>query len=310
MRFCQALMTELFKYLGPTIDVPAGDIGVGGREIGYLVGQYKRLTAEHNGVFTGKGLGWGGSLARTQATGYGVIYFAQNMMRGAGQDLAGKTCLVSGSGNVAVHAIEKLLHFGAKPVTCSDSGGFIYDKNGLNLEVLKQVKEVERARLVRYQELVPGAAYTPVGKYPPGRNAVWNVPGEAAFPCATQNELNGEDARALLANGCLCVAEGSNMSCDEEALNRFLEAGICYAPGKASNAGGVAVSQLEMAQNASMQSWTFEQVDTKLQSIMKEIYTTVARTAREFGAPANLVMGANIAGFKKVAQAMIELGAI
>jgi len=310
MRFCQAFMTELFKYLGPTIDVPAGDIGVGGREIGYLFGQYKRLTSEHNGVLTGKGLGWGGSLGRTQATGYGAVYLAQDMMRGVGQDLEGKTCLVSGSGNVAIYAIEKLYQVGAKPVTCSDSQGFIHDKNGIDLEVLKKVKEVERARLTRYKQLVPKAEYTPVEKYPKGRNAVWNVPGQAAFPCATQNELNGQDAKALLKNGCLCVSEGANMPSDEEAMNHFLKAKICYAPGKAANAGGVATSQLEMAQNASMQSWTFEEVDNKLKGIMRGIYTASAQTAKEFGEPTNLVMGANIAGFRKVAQAMIDLGAI
>jgi glutamate dehydrogenase (NADP+) len=310
MRFCQAFMTELFKYLGPTIDVPAGDIGVGGREIGYMVGQYKRITSEHNGVLTGKGLDWGGSLGRTQATGYGAVYLAQNMMQGAGQDLEGKTCLVSGSGNVSIYAIEKLYHIGAKPVTCSDSGGFIYDKNGINLEVLKQVKEVERARLTRYKKLVPKAEYTPVEKYPKGRNAVWHMPCQAAFPCATQNELNGHDARELLKNGCICLSEGANMPCDDEAVSHFLKAGIYYAPGKAANAGGVATSQLEMSQNASMQSWTFEEVDNKLQAIMKGIYTAASQTAREFGEPANLVMGANIAGFRKVAQAMIDLGAI
>jgi len=310
MRFCQAFMTELFKYLGPTIDVPAGDIGVGGREIGYLVGQYKRITSEHNGVLTGKGLGWGGSLGRTQATGYGAVYMAQNMMRGVGQNLEGKTCLVSGAGNVSIYAIEKLYQIGAKPVTCSDSNGFIYDKNGIDLEVLKQVKEVERARLTRYKKLVPKAEYTPVEKYPKGRNAVWQAPGEAAFPCATQNELNGPDAKSLLKNGCVCVSEGANMPCDEEAMSHFLKAKICYAPGKAANAGGVATSQLEMSQNASMQSWTFEEVDHRLQGIMKGIYIAAAQTAREFGEPANLVMGANIAGFRKVAQAMIDLGAI
>jgi len=310
MRFCQAYMTELFKYLGPTIDVPAGDIGVGGREIGYLIGQYKRITSEHNGVLTGKGLGWGGSLGRTQATGYGAVYLAQNMMRGAGRDLEGKTCLVSGSGNVSIYAIEKLYQIGAKPVTCSDSNGFIYDKNGINLEVLKQVKEVERARLTRYKKLVPKAEYTPVEKYPKGRNAIWQVPAQAAFPSATQNELNGQDARDLLKNGCVCLSEGANMPCNDEAMSRFLKAGICYAPGKAANAGGVATSQLEMAQNASMQSWTFEEVDHKLQDIMKGIYENAAQTAREFGEPTNLVMGANIAGFRKVAQAMIDLGAI
>ena len=310
MRFCQAFMTELFKYLGPTIDVPAGDIGVGGREIGYLVGQYKRITSEHNGVLTGKGLGWGGSLGRTQATGYGAVYLAQNMAEGAGQSLEGKTCLVSGSGNVSIYAIEKLYQIGAKPVTCSDSNGFIHDKNGIDLEVLKQVKEVERGRLTRYKKLVPGAEYIPVENYPKGRNAVWHVPGEAAFPCATQNELNGQDAKALLKNGCLCVSEGANMPCDEEAIGRFLKAGIRYAPGKAANAGGVATSQLEMSQNASMQSWTFEEVDNRLRGIMKGIYVAAAQTAKEFGDPANLVMGANIAGFRKVAQAMIDLGPI
>lgn len=310
MRFCQSLMNELYKYVGPTMDVPAGDIGVGGREIGYMVGQYKRLTGQHNGVFTGKGIPWGGSLARTQATGYGAVYFAQNMLEGVGDKLEGKKCVVSGSGNVAIYAIEKLTQLGAKPITCSDSKGYILDEAGIDVATLKQVKEVERARLTRYKELRPNAKYVPIEDYAKGRNGIWDVPCDVAFPAATQNELNGADAAALLKNGCKCVCECANMPCDEAAMEAFLKAKICYSPGKASNAGGVATSQLEMAQNASMVKWTFEEVDKKLHGIMKDIYTASAETAKEFGDPTNLVMGANIAGFKKVAQAMIDLGAI
>lgn len=308
MRFCQAFMTELHRHIGATIDVPAGDIGVGGREVGYMFGQFKRLTRSYEGVLTGKNLLFGGSLARTEATGYGAVYFAQNMLEDRGESLEGKVCAVSGAGNVATYCCEKLLQLGAKPVTVSDSRGMIYDPEGIKVDVLKQVKEVERASLTRYAELVPTAKHTPVAEYPEGRNAVWSVPCFAAFPCATQNELNLADAKALLANGCKCVAEGANMPSTLEAVHAFLEAGIAYGPAKAANAGGVATSQLEMQQNAGMQSWTFETVDGKLKDIMGNIYKNAAETAKEFGQPGNLVLGANIAGFRKVADAMIAQG--
>ena len=308
MRFCQAFMTELHRHIGATIDVPAGDIGVGGREVGYMFGQFKRLTRSYEGVLTGKNLLFGGSLARTEATGYGAVYFAQNMLEDRGESLEGKVCAVSGAGNVATYCCEKLLQLGAKPVTVSDSRGMIYDPEGIKVDVLKQVKEVERASLTRYAELVPTAKHTPVAEYPEGRNAVWSVPCFAAFPCATQNELNLADAKALLANGCKCVAEGANMPSTLEAVHAFLEAGIAYGPAKAANAGGVATSQLEMQQNAGMRSWTFETVDGKLKDIMGNIYKNAAETAKEFGQPGNLVLGANIAGFRKVADAMIAQG--
>ena len=308
MRFCQSFMTELYRHIGPDTDVPAGDIGVGGREIGFLFGQYKRIRDEYSGILTGKGIPFGGSLARTEATGYGAVYFAQNMLEDRGESLEGKVCAVSGAGNVATYCCEKLLQLGAKPVTVSDSRGMIYDPEGIKVDVLKQVKEVERASLTRYAELVPTAKHTPVAEYPEGRNAVWSVPCFAAFPCATQNELNLADAKALLANGCKCVAEGANMPSTLEAVHAFLEAGIAYGPAKAANAGGVATSQLEMQQNAGMQSWTFETVDGKLKDIMGNIYKNAAETAKEFGQPGNLVLGANIAGFRKVADAMIAQG--
>lgn len=308
MRFCQAFMNELYRHIGPTVDVPAGDIGVGGREIGYLFGQYKRLTHRYEGVLTGKNLLFGGSLARTEATGYGAVYFAQSMLEDRKESLEGKTCVVSGAGNVAIYCCEKLLEVGAKPVTASDSRGMIHDPDGIKLDVLKKVKEVERASLSRYAELAPSAQYTPVSAYPQGRNAVWSVPCFAAFPCATQNELNLADAEALLANGCRCVTEGANMPSTLDAVHAFLKAGIAYAPAKASNAGGVATSQLEMAQNASMQSWDFETVDARLKQIMRNIYRNAAATAKEYGEPGNLVMGANIAGFRKVADAMLAQG--
>ena len=308
MRFCQAFMTELVRYIGPTIDVPAGDIGVGGREIGYLFGQYKKLTRRYEGVLTGKNLLFGGSLARTEATGYGAVYFAQSMLEARNESLEGKTCAVSGAGNVAIYCCQKLEQVGAKPVTVSDSRGMIHDPNGIKVDVLKQVKEVERARLTRYAELVPSAKYTPVEEYHTGRNEVWSVPCYAAFPCATQNELNQADAEALLTNGCKCVTEGANMPSTLDAVHAFLKAGIAFGPAKAANAGGVATSQLEMAQNASMQSWSFDTVDAKLKGIMQGIHANAAATATEFGQPANLVMGANIAGFRKVADAMIAQG--
>ena len=308
MRFCQAFMTELARHVGPTIDVPAGDIGVSAREIGFMYGQWKRLTSSHDGTFTGKGLNYGGSLARTEATGYGSVYFAENMMEARGESLAGKSCAVSGSGNVAIYTVKKLQQIGAKPITVSDSRGMIHHEAGIDLAVLKQVKEVERASLARYKELCPDAKYLPVENYPKGKNAVWSVPCQAAFPSATQNELNDADAKELVKNGCVCVAEGANMPSTLEAAKVFLDAKISFGPGKASNAGGVSVSQLEMAQNAGMQQWTFAQVDEKLKSIMKGIFTNASETAKEFKQPGNLVLGANIAGFRKVADTMISFG--
>ncbi|MFA5529489.1 MAG: NADP-specific glutamate dehydrogenase [Thiohalomonadaceae bacterium] len=310
MRFCQSFMTELHRHVGPTIDVPAGDIGVGAREIGYMFGQYKRLTGSYDGVLTGKGLKWGGSLVRKEATGYGSVYLADAILRGKGESLEGKVCAVSGAGNVAIYTIDKLYQMGATPVTCSDSRGFIYDRAGVKLDTLKRIKEVERTSLEAYVKEHPEAVYTPVGKYPEGRNSVWSVKCDAAFPSATQNELNGADAAELVKNGCKLVCEGANMPSTPEAIEVYLKAGIAFAPGKAANAGGVATSQLEMAQNASMQPWTFEEVDSKLQRIMTNIYTSMSETAAEFGEPGNFVLGANIAGFRKVADAMIEQGAV
>ena len=308
MRFCQAFMTELYRHVGPTTDVPAGDIGVGGREVGYMYGQYKKITNRYEGVLTGKNILFGGSLARTEATGYGAVYFAQNMLEDRGQSLEGKVCAVSGSGNVATYCCQKLYQVGAKPVTVSDSQGMIYDPEGIKVDVLKQVKEVERARLTRYAELVPTAKYTPVAQYPAGRNAVWSVPCFAAFPCATQNELNLEDAKDLINNGCKCISEGANMPSTLDAVDAILAAKLAYGPAKAANAGGVATSQLEMAQNAGMQRWTFDEVDGKLKQIMANIYRNSADTAKEFKQEGNLVLGANIAGFRKVAEAMIAEG--
>lgn len=308
MRFCQAFMTELFRHIGPTIDVPAGDIGVGAREIGYLYGQYKRLTRCYEGVLTGKGLTYGGSLARKEATGYGSVYFAENMLAARGESLEGKTCAISGAGNVAIYTVEKLYEVGAKPVSVSDSCGTIHHEVGINLAVLQKVKEEERAPLSRYKELCPDAKYIPVAEYPKGRHVVWSIPCQAAFPSATQNELNKADAAELLKNGCICISEGANMPCTRNAMEAFLNAGIAFGPAKAANAGGVATSQLEMAQNASMQQWTFEEVDAKLKTIMKNIFINTHETAKEFGQPGNLVMGANIAGFRKVADAMLAQG--
>ena len=310
MRFCQAFMIQLHRYIGATIDVPAGDIGTGGREIGYMYGAYKRLTTRYEGVLTGKGLTYGGSLARTEATGYGTVYFTDAMLKDRGDSLKGKKCAVSGSGNVAIYCCEKLIQLGATPVTVSDSNGTIYDPNGIKVDVLKQVKEVERARLTRYAELVSTAQYTPVDKYPAGKHQVWTYNVDCAFPCATQNELNEEDAKTLLANGCKVVAEGANMPSTLGAIDQFLKAKIAYGPAKAANAGGVATSQLEMEQNAGMTAWTFEEVDQKLHTIMTNLYKNVADTAREFGVEGNLVLGANIAGFRKVADAMIAQGVI
>lgn len=310
MRFCQSFMNEMYRHLGPTTDVPAGDIGVGAREIGYLFGQYKRLTARYDGVLTGKSLLWGGSLARKEATGYGCAYFAQYMLEAKGDSLAGKRCLVSGAGNVAIYAIEKLYQLGALPITCSDSSGTLYHAAGINLDTLKNVKEVRKARLNIYLDSHPDAKFIPASEYPEDGHAVWRIPGDLAFPCATQNELSGADAEALLGNGCIGVAEGANMPTTQEAIDLFLKAKICFGPAKAANAGGVSVSQLEMAQNASMQSWSFDEVDRRLKEIMFRIFQNASNTAREFGEPDNLVLGANIAGFRRVADAMIEQGVV
>lgn len=309
MRFCQAFMNELYRHIGAHTDVPAGDIGVGGREIGYLFGQYKKITNRYDGVLTGKSLLWGGSLVRTEATGYGSVYFAQEMLKNSNfGDLEGKTCLVSGSGNVAIYTVEKLQQLGAKPVTISDSKGMVYDKEGIDLELLKEIKEVKRESLESYVKVRKSAVWTSVKDYPSDHNPLWAIPAFAAFPSATQNELNEKDAENLLKNGCKCVSEGANMPSTIEAVNKFLAAKICYGPGKAANAGGVATSGLEMSQNASMTKWTFEEVDKKLHIIMKHIYTSASETAKEFGDPTNLVLGSNIAGFRIVANAMIEQG--
>src|SRR5690625_1505238 len=295
MRFCQSFMTELHRHIGPSIDIPAGDIGVGAREIGYLYGHYKRLTRQYEGVLTGKGLAWGGSLVRKEATGYGTVYFAQHMLAARGLDLAGKTCLVSGAGNVAIYTIEKLQQLGATVITCSDSGGTIHHPAGINLETLKRLKEVERASLRQYLEHHPDATWIPLADYPVDGHAVWRVKADAAFPSATQNEVTAADAHAMVGNGVICLAEGSNMASTAEAIDVLQESGIAYGPGKAANAGGVAVSQLQMAQNASMQSWSFDTVDTRLRGIMAHIHDTCTRAANEFGQPDNLVLGANVA---------------
>ena len=310
MRFCQAFMNELFRHIGATTDVPAGDIGVGGREIGYLFGQYKKLTNRFDGVLTGKALGWGGSLVRPEATGYGAVYFAQEMLNEIGQNLEGKVCLVSGAGNVAIYTVEKLLQVGAKPVTVSDSKGMIYDESGIKVDLLKDIKEVRRESLETYAKECKSAKYTPVSDYPKDHNPLWAIPCFAAFPSATQNEINLNDAKNLLKGGCKCVSEGANMPSSIDATNAFLDAKICYGPGKAANAGGVATSGLEMSQNASMLSWSFEEVDNKLHNIMKHIYRISKETAKEFGNPNDLVLGSNIAGFRKVANAMIDQGIV
>jgi glutamate dehydrogenase (NADP+) len=304
MRFSQSFMTELYRHLGEYTDVPAGDIGVGQREIGYLFGQYKRITNRYeSGVLTGKGLGLGGSLVRKEATGYGCVYFVEEMLKSRGESLEGMTSVVSGSGNVAIYTIEKLQQLGAKVVACSDSGGMVYDPDGIDLELLKDLKEVRRRRISEYVEARPRAEYRD------GRS-VWEVPCRAAFPSATQNELNGADAELLLKNGCHAVGEGANMPCTPEAVDAFLDAGIAFGPGKAANAGGVATSALEMQQNASRDAWTFVYTDERLREIMREIHARCHDTAEEFGAPRNYVLGANISGFRKVADAMISLGIV
>ena len=299
MRFCQAFMTELAKHIGADTDVPAGDIGTGAREIGFMFGQYKRLRNEFTGVLTGKGLSYGGSLARTEATGYGLCYFTEEMLGCMKNDsFKGKTVVVSGSGNVAIYATKKATEFGAKVVAMSDSNGYIYDPNGINLDVVKQIKEVERGRIKEYCNRVQGATYTE------GCKGIWGIKCDVALPCATQNELDGEAADKLIANGVMAVAEGANMPSTPEAIEKFLAKGILFGPAKAANAGGVATSGLEMAQNSARYSWTFEEVDAKLHSIMKTIFHNSYDAAKEYGMEGNLVAGANIAGFLKVADAM------
>ncbi len=310
MRFCQSFMSGLYHHIGAQTDVPAGDIGVGAREIGFLFGQYKKLANRFDGVLTGKSLNWGGSLVRKEATGYGCVYFAQEMLKERGESLEGKICCVSGSGNVAIYTIEKLLQIGAIPVSASDSKGMIYDKKGIDLALLKEIKEVRRASLEEYAKAKKSAKYTKASDYEKGCNGVWSIPCFAAFPSATQNELSIKDAKILLQNGCKCVSEGANMPSTNEAVKLFLDSRICYGPAKAANAGGVAVSGLEMAQNTSLNFWSFDEVDNKLLNIMKNIYQNSSNTAKEFKEPTNLVMGANIAGFRKVADSMIDQGVV
>ena len=301
MAFCQAFMSELYKYIGKDIDVPAGDIGTGGREIGFMYGQYKRITSLYEGVLTGKGLSFGGSLARTEATGYGLLYFTDELLKLNGIDLKGKTIAVSGSGNVAIYAIEKAHQLGAKVVTCSDSTGWVYDPQGIDVAALKEIKEVNRARLTEYKK------YRPDSEYHEGRG-VWNIKVDIALPCATQNELHLEDAKALVANGCVAVCEGANMPTTLEATKYLQENKVIFGPGKAANAGGVATSALEMSQNSERLSWTFEEVDAKLKGIMEYIVHNVVDTAKKYGVEGDYVAGANIAGFEKVVDAMIAQG--
>jgi glutamate dehydrogenase (NADP+) len=301
MAFCQSFMTELVKYIGADQDVPAGDIGVGGREIGYLYGQYKRISGLYEGVLTGKGLTWGGSLVRTQATGYGLVYILNAMLKDHQIEIAGKTVVVSGSGNVAIYAAEKAQQLGAKVVAMSDSNGYIYDPEGIKLDIVKDIKEVRRGRIKEYADAVPGSVYT-AGK------GIWNIKCDIALPCATQNELTLEDAKALKANGCKIVAEGANMPSTREATDFFLEEGFLFLPGKASNAGGVGTSALEMCQNSMRLSWTAEEVDEKLQKMMNDIYAKISDAAKRYGVEGNYVTGANIAGFEKVADAMLAQG--
>mgnify|MGYP005954486075 CR=1 FL=1 len=301
MAFCQSFMTELYKYIGADTDVPAGDIGTGAREIGYLFGQYKRLRGLYEGVLTGKGLSYGGSLVRKEATGYGLLYITDELMKSHGDTLSGKTAAISGAGNVAIYAAEKAAQLGAKVVTMSDSAGWIYDKNGIDLALVKEIKEVRRGRISEYTEKHPDAVYkTGAG--------VWSVPCDIALPCATQNELTAEDAKLLVKNGCKAVCEGANMPTTIEATQYLMENGVLFVPGKAANAGGVATSALEMSQNSERLSWTFEEVDEKLKSIMAGIYRSISQTAEKYGMAGNYVAGANIAGFEKVADAMLAHG--
>ncbi len=302
MRFCQSFMTELQRHIGPDTDVPAGDIGVGGREIGYLFGQYKRIRNEFTGVLTGKGLSYGGSLARTEATGYGLCYFADEMLKANGKSFQGQSVVISGSGNVAIYANQKATQLGAKVIAMSDSNGYIVDMNGIDYKIMQEIKEVKRERIKTYLDYVPGA------KYVEGCQGIWTVPCDIALPCATQNELPLEGAEALVKNGCFAVAEGANMPTTTEATDYLQQHGVLFAPGKASNAGGVATSGLEMSQNSMRLSWTFEEVDQKLHNIMTNIYHNAAKAAEEYGMPGNLVAGANIAGFLKVCDAMTWQG--
>lgn len=304
MRFCQSFMTELYRHIGPDEDVPAGDIGVGGREIGYMFGQYKRITKEYSGVLTGKGLNWGGSLARTEATGYGLVYFVNEMLSDKNDTLKDKTVVISGSGNVAIYAAQKAISLGAKVVAMSDSNGYIYDPDGVDVPLIKQIKEVERKRIKTYCETRKNAKYTE------GCSGIWTIKCDIALPCATQNEINEESAKILVANGCKLVAEGANMPSSPEAIKVYQNAKLLYAPGKASNAGGVATSALEMSQNSMRYSWTFDEVDEKLHQIMKNIYHNAANAAKEFGKEGDLVFGANIAGFLKVASSMYSQGLV
>ena len=303
MAFCQSFMTELYRHIGKDTDVPAGDIGVGGREVGFLFGQYKRITGLYEGVLTGKGLTFGGSLVRTEATGYGLIYILDEMLKKNGKELAGKTVIVSGSGNVAIYATQKAQQLGAKVVALSDSNGYVYDKDGIKLDVVKEIKEVRRGRIKEYVDAVPTAVYTE-GK------GIWTIPCDIALPCATQNELDLEDAKTLIANGCFAVAEGVNMPSTREATDLFVEKKILFMPGKAANAGGVATSGLEQSQNSLRLSWTFEEVDERLQNIMVNIFAKAADAAERYGVPGNYVAGANIAGFEKVVEAMLGQGIV
>lgn len=305
MRFCQSFMTELHRHLGEHTDVPAGDIGVGGREIGYLFGQYKRITNRFEaGVLTGKGVAWGGSYARTEATGYGAVYFAAEMLATRGQDFEGRRAVVSGSGNVAVYAIEKVRALGGSVVACSDSGGHVVDEAGIDPELLKEIKEVRRARLSAYAEAKPSARYSE-------RGSVFDVPCDVALPCATQNELDGQDAGTLVKNGVLAVAEGANMPCTPEAIEVFREADVLFGPGKAANAGGVATSALEMQQNASRELWTFERTEARLAQVMRDVHTHCRATAAAYGGtPDDYVLGANVTGFLRVAEAMTAQGVV
>lgn len=303
MRFCQAFMTVLYRHIGPDVDIPAGDIGVGAREIGYLFGQYKRIRGAHEaGVLTGKQPGYGGSLVRKEATGFGLVYFVEEMLKDQNQTLFNKTVVVSGSGNVAIYAIEKAQHFGAKVVACSDSNGYIYDPDGIDLKIVKELKEVKGERIKSYVDYRPNATYTE------GFGGIWTIPCDIALPCATQNEIDGDSARTLLSNGVKLVAEGANMPSNLEAINIFIENGVLFGPAKAANAGGVATSALEMAQNSGRSYWTFNEVDEKLHGIMKSIYTESKEAAQKYGFPGNLVVGSNIAGFVKVANGMVSEG--
>ena len=304
MRFCQSFMTELYRHIGADCDVPAGDIGTGAREIGYMFGQYKRLQNEFTGVLTGKGIPYGGSLARTQATGYGLCYFTDEMLKANGKSFAGQTVVISGSGNVAIYACEKATTLGAKVVAMSDSNGYIYDADGIKLDVVKQIKEVERGRIKEYADRVPGSVYTE------GCKGIWTIECDIALPCATQNEIDGESAEILVKNGCYAVAEGANMPSTPEAINTYLANGLLYGPAKAANAGGVATSGLEMSQNSQRLSWTFEEVDAKLHGIMKNIFASCDNAAKTYGMEGNYMAGANIAGFLKVAEAMKAQGCV